>query len=129
GALVRSVRDDSELFPPGPGADRASAGGTEPGDGSAGRDQEPTLSQRPATDRPLPLPQRPAARELYRRRPNDLDHRLGARRPRRPLFRPGKLRRQLPAGRSRGGGPVGSVLRPSTARERPEAPSADAPRL
>ena len=65
-----------------------------------------------------PLPQRPAHRQLHRRRPPDSDRRLGVRGDGRRLLRPGELRRQQRAVRRRDAqsscGPTSATSVPST---------------
>ena len=59
------------------------------------------------------LPQRPAQRQLHRRRVADPDHRLGVRRDGRPVLRSRQLQHQPRAHRGRR---TGSCCRPTTAR-------------
>ena len=63
-----------------------------------------------------PLPQRPARRQLHRRRRPDLAHRLRAVRQQRPLLRAGQHRGRVPPVRRRPGRAGHRVLRPPPAR-------------
>ena len=74
------------------------------GDGSSWR-----LAGRP--DRAAAVPQRPAQRQLHRRRDADPDHRLGVRRDGRPVLRPRQLQHQPRADARRGRAPARRLRR------------------
>ena len=62
-------------------------------------------------DRAAAVPQRPAQRELHRRRRADPDHRLGIRGDGRPVLRPRQLQHQPRADAGRGRDPAGRLRR------------------
>ena len=96
-------------------ARRRAAGGVR-----AGARSGPRHRGRPAGTgraRARALPQRPAHRELPARRRARADHRLGVRRHRRPLLRPGQLRGEQRARRRRRGAPARGLLRRAGGRQ------------
>ena len=93
---------------------------------AVGRRIEVRLPGRP--DRAAAVPQRPAQRELHRRRDADPDHRLGVRRDGRPVLRSRQLQHQPRADARRGRDPAGGLRRRGPAR--PARPAdADARRV